>query len=79
MIHRKSNIAVTPTRRDVLYGLGATLYFLLTGRKLFDGESIIEKIMAHQQRQVPAISAVCPDIPPELETIFLKMVAKQPL
>jgi serine/threonine protein kinase len=64
-------------RTDV-YSLGATLYELLTLRPIFDGEdrqTLLQQIL-HQEP--PAPRSVVRSIPPELETIVLKAVAKVP-
>jgi hypothetical protein len=64
-------------RTDV-YSLGATLYELLTLRPIFDGtdrQTLLHQIMHEEPR--PPRSAVR-TIPPELETIILKAVAKVP-
>ncbi|RUL89567.1 protein kinase domain-containing protein [Tautonia sociabilis] len=64
-------------RADV-YGLGATLYELLTRRPLFEGGDpsvLVEKI----QRESPqAPRKLDPSIPRDLETIILKALAKEP-
>ena len=64
--------------RADIYSLGVTLWYLLTGRPLFDGETTVEKLMAHQTKPVPSLRSACPDVSPELEAVFAKMVAKTP-
>jgi serine/threonine protein kinase len=64
-------------RTDV-YSLGATLYELLTLRPIFDGtdrQRLLHQIV-HEEPKPPR--AVERSIPPELETIVLKAVAKAP-
>ena len=65
-------------QRADIYSLGATLWYLLTGQPLFDAETTVEKLMAHQTKPVPSLRSACPDVSPALETVFLKMAAKTP-
>ncbi|WP_232055951.1 WD40 repeat domain-containing serine/threonine protein kinase [Tuwongella immobilis] len=59
------------------YSLGCTLFELLTGRTLFDG-SPTEQILAHQSTPPPRLSEFRTDCTRDLETIYLKCVAKSP-
>jgi serine/threonine protein kinase len=64
--------------RTDIYSLGATLYELLTLRPIFEGEdrkTLLCQIMCDEPRPPRAIDR---SIPPELETIVLKAVAKAP-
>ncbi len=61
-----------------VYGLGCTLYRLLTGETMYNGETVVEKILAHREHQIPALRQVRPDVPPQVEAIFTHMVAKKP-
>jgi serine/threonine protein kinase len=64
--------------RSDVYSLGATLYELLTLRPIFDGEdrqTLLHKIM-HEEPTLPR--AIDRAIPPELETVVLKAIAKSP-
>jgi serine/threonine protein kinase len=65
------------TRADV-YGLGCTLYFLLTGEPPFPGPTALQKLLAHQDRTPPRVTARRPDVPAELEAILERMLAKDP-
>jgi hypothetical protein len=60
----------TDHRTDI-YALGCTLYFLLTGKPVFDGRTALEKIVAH--RETPA-----PTLPSPINAVFQRMVAKKP-
>ena len=64
-------------RTDV-YSLGATLYELVTGRPAIDGQDrqIILSRIADEEPRPPR--AIDPAVPPELETIVLKALAKDP-
>ena len=59
-----------------IYSLGCTLYYVLTGRVMYSGETVMEKLLAHRERNVPALRNS--RIPATLEAVFTKMVAKDP-
>jgi formylglycine-generating enzyme required for sulfatase activity/tRNA A-37 threonylcarbamoyl transferase component Bud32 len=64
--------------RADIYSLGCSLYYFLTGRPLYDGHSLIQKVLAHRERPSPPLGDVCPACPASLERVFGKMVAKRP-
>lgn len=64
-------------RADV-YGLGATLYFCLTGSPPFPEGSITERLLAHQRKEPPSIFNVRPDAPIDLVEICSIMMQKKP-
>jgi serine/threonine protein kinase/formylglycine-generating enzyme required for sulfatase activity len=68
----------TADARADIYSLGCTLYRLLTNRNVYEAESLVQKLMAHQNKPVPALAAARPDVPPSLVAIFERMVAKKP-
>lgn len=68
----------TADGRADIYSLGCTLYRLLTGRNMYDAESLVQKLMAHQSRPIPPLGTHRPDVPKPLVAIFERMVAKQP-
>ncbi len=61
-----------------IYSLGATLYFLLTGRAMYGGDTLVEKIMAHRDQPIPSLKTVRKDISRPLDDTFRAMVAKTP-
>jgi hypothetical protein len=68
------------TRSDV-YGLGCTLYHLLTGRPPFADEqyaSVLSKMRAHLEAEPPPLEAYCPEAPPGLAAVLGRMLAKSP-
>ncbi len=64
--------------RADIYSLGCTLYFLLTGREPFVGETVLKRLMAHLERPAPTLKALRPDAPTPLEEIYQKMMVKRP-
>lgn len=65
------------SRADI-YGLGCTLYFLLTGHPPFPEGSISSRIVKHQTTMPKDIRAERPDCPGELDGICVKMMQKDP-
>jgi serine/threonine protein kinase len=64
--------------RADIYSLGCTLYYLMTGREPFVGDTVLKGLMAHQERPAPALRATRPDAPSALEDAFQQMMAKRP-
>ncbi len=64
--------------RADIYSLGITLWFLLTARLAYEGDSAMAKLLAHSESPIPSLLEARPEVPHELERIFQKMVAKQP-
>ncbi len=47
--------------RSDIYSLGCTLYYLLAGKCLYDGDTMMKKLMAHQNAPIPVLcSRVAP-------------------
>jgi serine/threonine protein kinase/formylglycine-generating enzyme required for sulfatase activity/tetratricopeptide (TPR) repeat protein len=73
---------VTDTRtadgRADIYALGITLWFLLTGRRAYEGESMMRRLLAHRDSPIPSLQAARPEVPPRLDEIFARMAAKTP-
>jgi len=62
-----------------LYALGCVGYFLLTGRKVFEGKTDVDMCLQHVTQVPKRPSEVCTAaIPTELEDIILKCLAKAP-
>lgn len=64
--------------RADLYGLGCTLYFLLTGHPPFPEGSIAQRIAKHQKEMPKEIRKIRPECPGELEGICWKLLQKDP-
>ncbi len=61
-----------------IYSLGATAFFLLTGRPVFTGGNPLKVVFAHATQAPDSPSDVCDGIPADLEAIVLKGLAKSP-
>jgi serine/threonine-protein kinase len=62
-----------------LYAIGVILFELLTGHVPFDAESPVTVALKHVSEPPPPPSAFDPAVPPELETIVLWALDKDPL
>ncbi|HEX6839250.1 MAG TPA: serine/threonine-protein kinase, partial [Polyangia bacterium] len=65
-------------RRTDVYGLGATLYELLCGRRPFESESTLVVMWKLLNEDVTPLRAIDPTIPVDLETIVMKCLEKEP-
>jgi eukaryotic-like serine/threonine-protein kinase len=61
-----------------LYALGAVLYECLAGRAPFEADSPLAVALAHQQRPVPSLTDVAPEVPPVLAVAVERALAKRP-
>jgi WD40 repeat protein/predicted Ser/Thr protein kinase len=64
--------------RSDVYGLGATLYHVLTGRPPFEGELAVAVLVQQLRSDPTPLRRLNPRIPAELETIVFKAMAKEP-
>jgi serine/threonine protein kinase/DNA-binding response OmpR family regulator len=64
--------------RADIYSLGATLHFLLLGRPPYEGESLMATMFKHRLAPIPSLAEARPEVPAALDTIFRRMMAKEP-
>jgi serine/threonine protein kinase len=64
--------------RADIYALGCTLSFLLTGRAIYPGKTLMQKMLAHREDTIPSLRSRRKEIPESLDALFQKAVAKKP-
>ncbi len=70
--------ATSADARADIYSLGATFYFLLTGRPPFPGGSVLDKLKAHATQRPAPVEALRDDVPSDVLEILSRMLAKEP-
>ncbi|MCK8499753.1 serine/threonine-protein kinase [Myxococcus fulvus] len=60
-----------------LYALGIIAFQLLTGERPFKGEQV-QVLFAQVEQPPPLPSSLVPDLPPEVDTLILHLLAKDP-
>src|SRR6266542_1970645 len=63
--------------RADIYSLGATFFFILTGKSLFGEGTVAQKLIWHQTRKPKAIRQVRPDVDEGLAAVLDRMMAKR--
>jgi serine/threonine-protein kinase len=64
--------------RSDIYAIGAVAYYLLSGRLVFSNKNVIELIAAHANDPVPPLASLGKKVAPDIETIVMRCLAKQP-
>ncbi|RMG34739.1 MAG: FHA domain-containing protein [Planctomycetota bacterium] len=65
-------------QRADIYSLGGTLFYALSGRVPFDFPSVRKTIEAHQKLPRPSVRRLVDDVPPRLDAIIQRMMARRP-
>jgi serine/threonine-protein kinase len=71
-------VTAVDARTDI-YAMGAVLYEMLTGAKLFDGDGAFAVMRAHVEASPVPPSARNSKVPPALDQVVLRALAKDPL
>jgi serine/threonine-protein kinase len=69
---------VTLDGRSDVFSLGTVLYEMLTGKPPFAGETVMEIMQAVLEHTPPVPSVVDAHVPPELDGVVMRMLAKRP-
>lgn len=64
-------------RTDV-FALGIVLWEMLTGGRLFEGDSDMALLQAVRRSVIPPVARVNPDVPPDLDSVVMKALARKP-
>jgi len=62
--------------RGDIFSLGCTMFKALTGQNAFDGRTMPEKVMSRLRSEAPRASRLRPDVPPELDAVLARMLAR---
>jgi serine/threonine protein kinase/tetratricopeptide (TPR) repeat protein len=65
-------------QRSDIFSFGCILFEAVTGRKPFEGESVIKSLHMVVYESAPAIADLNPSAPPELQRIVRRCLAKDP-
>lgn len=64
--------------RSDIYALGCTLYRLITGKRMYEADTMMKTVMAHANSPIPSLRSEQPEVSEQLEEVFQRMVAKAP-
>jgi serine/threonine protein kinase len=65
-------------RRSDIFSLGVIFHECLTMRRLFQGETDLERLRLVREAKVPPPSLTAPGLDPEIDAVALKMLARAP-
>jgi WD40 repeat protein/serine/threonine protein kinase len=72
-----ANTRAADIRSDI-FSLGCTLFRMVTGRLPYAGINVMEKLMARAMKDAPHAASLRPEIPPGLDDVIAKMLARDP-
>ena len=61
-----------------LYSVGILLYLMLTGKKPFEGRSIVDTLNKQINEPLPSPRAIAPEVPEDLEKVLRRICEKKP-
>ena len=64
--------------RADIYGLGATLYFMLAGHPPFPVGTVSQKLLWHRTKEPTPIQQIRPEVPDGLAALLARLMAKDP-
>jgi hypothetical protein len=64
--------------RADIYSVGATLFTLLTGRAPFEGNNVVQVVANAVNQKAKPVSELREDVPPGLERVVARCLAKEP-
>lgn len=64
--------------RADIFAVGTVLFELLTNRRLFLGKTDLETVELVQRAEIPSVSKLNADVPPEFEKVLLRVLSKDP-
>ena len=64
--------------RSDIYSLGCSFYQMLTGAKVFQGDTMMQIILAHCDAPLPVLTKKVIGLPAEFDQVLEKMLAKKP-
>jgi eukaryotic-like serine/threonine-protein kinase len=67
------------TGKADLYALGCCMFEMLTGQKPFQGDNFAQLFEKHLRAEPPRVCSYMPHVPPELDEVVYKLLAKNPL
>ncbi|MER2564492.1 MAG: protein kinase [Myxococcaceae bacterium] len=68
--------AMPVSARTDLYAFGSMAYEMLTGEVPYVGQTPMDVMMAHVSAPVPSVSRLVPSVPPELDALVRRLMAK---
>jgi len=67
-----------PDARSDIYSLGVVVFEMLAGEVPFSGTTPLSIMVSHANKPPPRLSEINPDVPPAVEAVLLKALAKRP-
>src|SRR5258707_15519616 len=64
--------------RADLYALGAMLYHMLSGQRPYESDTPMGMVLKHVTEPPPQVRSVRPDLPPAVDAVITKAMAKDP-